>query len=425
MSEEEKVGEENPEEQINEDNPEGEEEKKDEPLLDSDGNPINPEDLLPKEPQNPLKKEVLIKSVKNLQRTYNGVSYAYTELDLREKELDEIGEELNGFTEIRDFNVSNNKLPHINPIGNMPYLVRVDASVNEIKDVNVLNNPERFQFLQILNLKQNKIHVLPEMQAANLLTMDLSENKINDCSQFKGLPRLKKLNLNQNRLKDCMGLANCPNLEVLYVNGNRLTSIKGIENLPNLRKLRLRTNQIEKFDYVPGLPNLEKLAISENQIKDNKQLALLRFPKLKRINVESNPYFDESGVSGKIEILIQLEGFDIKFVNKEEIVPEDKEEVVRVKEERKQKEEEERIQREEEEKQRKEEEERLRKEKEEEERLKKEEEEKERKEKEEEERLKKEEEDKANEENEGREEQKEEEQNEEGGEEENNNEEES
>ena len=41
--------------------------------------------------------------------------------------------------------------------------------------------------------------------------------------------------------------------------------------------------------------------------------------KLNKIKVESNPYFDESGVSGKIEILIQLEGFDIIFVNKEEM----------------------------------------------------------------------------------------------------------
>ena len=348
MSEEGKENE-NPEEQLNEENPE-EEEKKDEPLLDSEGNPIDPEDLKPKEPQNPLKKDMLLKSVKNLQRSYNGLSYAYTELDLKEKELDEIGEDLNSFTEIRDFNASTNKLPHINPIGHMPYLVRVDASVNEINDISVLNNPERFQFLQILKLNQNKIKVLPEMQAANLLFLDLSENKIKDCSAFKGLPKLKKLNLNQNRLSDCTGMMDCPELEVLYLNNNRITSLKGMENLPSLRKLRLRTNQIEVFDYVPDLPNLEKLAISENQIKDNKQFSLLRFANMKRINVDGNPYFDESGASGKIEIMIQLEGLDIKFVNKEEIVPEDKEEVERTKEERKQKEEEERLQREEEEK---------------------------------------------------------------------------
>ena len=42
----------------------------DEVLRDEEGNPINPEDLLPKEPQNPLKKELLQKSLSKLSKTY-------------------------------------------------------------------------------------------------------------------------------------------------------------------------------------------------------------------------------------------------------------------------------------------------------------------------------------------------------------------
>ena len=317
MADEENNVDEEPKEEINE----GEEEKKEEePLLDSDGNPINPEDLKPKAPEAPLKIDMLRKSVKKLQRTYDGLSYAYTEIDLKEKEIDDLGTDIDNFTQILDFNVSTNKLPNINCVKNMPYLIRIDASVNEIKDMDVFNNPERFQYLQLLNLKTNKIHVLPEMQAVNLLQMDLSENKIKDCSQFKGLPNLKKLNLSTNRLENCIGLANCPKLEVLYLNNNRLTSIKGLDNLPVLRKLRLRTNKIETFDSVPNLPMLEKLAISENLIKKNVEFSKLKFPSLKRINIDGNPYFDESGANPKIEVLIQLEGLEIKFVNKEDAV---------------------------------------------------------------------------------------------------------
>ena len=67
MADEENNMEEEPREEINE----GEEEKKEEePLLDSDGNPINPEDLKPKVPEAPLKLDLLRKSVKKLQRTY-------------------------------------------------------------------------------------------------------------------------------------------------------------------------------------------------------------------------------------------------------------------------------------------------------------------------------------------------------------------
>ena len=361
MADEENM-EEEPKEEINE----GEEEKKEEePLLDSDGNPINPEDLKPKVPEAPLKLDMLRKSVKKLQRTYDGLSYAYTEIDLKEKEIDDLGTDIDKFTQIIDFNVSTNKLPNINCVKNMPYLIRIDASVNEIKDMDVFNNPERFQYLQLLNLKTNKIHVLPEMQAVNLLQIDLSENKVKDCTQFKGLPKLKKLNLNNNHMANCIGLANCPKLEVLYLNNNRLTSIQGLENLPSLRKLRLRTNKIEAFDFVPNLPNLEKLAISENLIKVNTEFSKLKFPSLKRINIDGNPYFDESGANPKIEVLIQLEGLEIKFVNKEEITQEDRDAVPGERQARKEKEEEERKQREEEERNKKEEEEKERLEKEE------------------------------------------------------------
>ena len=345
MADEENIDEE-PKEEINE----GEEEKKEEePLLDSDGNPINPEDLKPKVPEAPLKLDMLRKSVKKLQKTYDGLSYAYTEIDLKEKEIDDLGTDIDNFTQILDFNVSTNKISHINCVKNMPYVIRIDASVNEIKDMDVFNNPERFQYLQLLNLKTNKIHVLPEMQAVNLLQIDLSENKVKDCTQFKGLPNLRKLNLNTNHMANCIGLANCPKLEVLYLNNNRLTSINGLENLPSLRKLRLRTNKIETFDTVPNLPNLEKLAISENLIKRNVEFSKLKFPSLKRINIDGNPYFDESGANPKIEVLIQLEGFEIKFVNKEEITQEDRDAVPGEKQARKEKEEEERKQREEEE----------------------------------------------------------------------------
>ena len=396
MADEENNVEEDPKEEINE----GEEEKKEEePLLDSDGNPINPEDLKPKVPEAPLKLDMLRKSVKKLQRTYDGLSYAYTEIDLKEKEIDDLGTDIDNFTQILDFNVSTNKLPNINCVKNMPYIIRIDASVNEIKDIDVFNNPERFQYLQLLNLKTNKIHVLPEMQAVNLLQIDLSENKVKDCTQFKGLPNLKKLNLNTNHMANCIGLSNCPKLEVLYLNNNRLTTLKGLENLPTLRKLRLRTNKIETFDYVPTLPTLEKLAISENLIKSNIEFSKLKFPSLKRINIDGNPYFDESGANPKIEVLIQLEGLEIKFVNKEEITQEDRDAVPGEKQARKEKEEEERKQREEEE------------------RIKKEEEEKERLEREEEEKRKKEEEEKEKLEQEANQEQNEE-NNEEGGEEE-------
>ena len=151
MSEEEKQ----PEENINEEE-EKEEEEKEEPELDSQGNPINPEDL-PKGPRHPLKAELLKQSLKKLSKTFDGLSYAFTAIDIHEKELDDLGEDIKSYTQIRNFNGSTNKIKDINILANMPYISIIDFSTNSIKDISVFNTTEAFQYLQILNLKQNKI----------------------------------------------------------------------------------------------------------------------------------------------------------------------------------------------------------------------------------------------------------------------------
>ena len=70
-------------------------------------------------PEAPLKIDMLRKSVKKLQRTYDGLSYAYTEIDLKEKEIDDLGTDIDNFTQILDFNASTNKIPNINCVKNM------------------------------------------------------------------------------------------------------------------------------------------------------------------------------------------------------------------------------------------------------------------------------------------------------------------
>jgi hypothetical protein len=63
----------------------------------------------------------------------------------------------------------------------------------------------------------------------------------------------------------------------------------------------------------------------------------LRFPRISKVNVASNPGSDEVGAGMKIEILILLEDFEIKAVNKDEVTKEDIEESQNVKRERIQK----------------------------------------------------------------------------------------
>jgi len=95
--------------------------------------------------------------------------------------------------------------------------VKLDCSKNEIRDMDIFKNIEKLQFLQILNLSNNKIKELPELNLVSLLQLNLEGNLIDKAHEFKGLPKLNKLNLKQNKLKDCTGLINCPELDVLYL----------------------------------------------------------------------------------------------------------------------------------------------------------------------------------------------------------------
>jgi Leucine-rich repeat (LRR) protein len=96
-------------------------------------------------------------------------------------------------------------------------LVRLDASKNEIKEILMFSEQDKFKYLQLLNLSTNKIKELPEMNIENLIDLNLQENLIENTINFKGLPKVVKLNLKQNRLKDCLNLANMPKLIVLYL----------------------------------------------------------------------------------------------------------------------------------------------------------------------------------------------------------------
>lgn len=147
----------------------------------------------------------------------DGLSYAYIRLNIIEKELDEIGEEIGNYSHLRDVNISNNKFTHIDPLQYLTYLVRLDASKNEIKQIEMFSDPEKFQFLKILNLNTNKIKELPPMNMRYVTDINLESNIINTANRFNGLPELVRFNLKQNKLKDCLGLANMSKLISLFL----------------------------------------------------------------------------------------------------------------------------------------------------------------------------------------------------------------
>ena len=176
---------------LEEDKAEEEKDKEEEQQLDEEGNPIP--DSGPRKPQRPLKPEMLKESLSNLAKTFDGLSYAFTKLDIHEKELDGLGDDINNYTLLREFICTNNKIQDISALNKMSYMSLIDASINFIKDISFLGVENTFLFLTKLNLKQNKIKVLPRMFSQYLTEINLSENRIAVCSQFTESPKIKEI----------------------------------------------------------------------------------------------------------------------------------------------------------------------------------------------------------------------------------------
>ena len=81
----------------------------------------------------------------------------------------------------------------------------------------MFSDSNKFQFLQRLNLKENKIKELPQMFMRYTTDINLETNLISSANRFDGLPELVTLNLKQNKLKECIGLVNMPKLLCLYL----------------------------------------------------------------------------------------------------------------------------------------------------------------------------------------------------------------
>ena len=323
---------------------------------------VEPEDPIPLEKLNPLKLEQIRKYLKNFTKTFSGMSYAFTTFDCSEKEIDNLCIELENFIHLRDVNISKNKISLISGFNNMTHLIRFDARENDIRDMNCLSDPEKFKYLQLLYLSQNKIKVLPPLYADNLIELHLDNNKIKNASMFQGLKKVRFINLSNNKLKTCEGLANCPELVHLKLNENEIKTFKGMGGFPKLVNLEISNNKFDEFkDEIPQLNSLKKLNISGCAIAKIEEFGKLKFPLINEIICSGNPSADEVGAGIKTEMLILFEGFDLKIVNEDEIVPEDIKEAMdkkeerrieaeRLAEEKRIKEEEERIEREKEEK---------------------------------------------------------------------------
>lgn len=279
-----------------------------------------------------LTAEVVKKAVSQLGRTFDGTSFAFVRLDVTDREIEYLNDELANYQHLRYLELGGNSFNSIDVLAKLPYVLRLNLKGNRVSSLNVFQTEEAFQFLQHIDLTSNQIGSLIALPLPRLLVLNLSQNAIKTCENFEGHPTLTRLSLKGNQLKSLTGLKNMPSLIDLCIAENEVKSLVGLENLPALKRLHLRKNAIETFELtedesLPELPTLEYLNLTENKIADVKSLKpLTAFVTLKNLNVKGTPLGEDLGDNVKKEVLIVIPRLDV--ICKEEITNEDREDAV-------------------------------------------------------------------------------------------------
>ncbi|MFX0012860.1 MAG: leucine-rich repeat domain-containing protein [Candidatus Hermodarchaeota archaeon] len=106
-------------------------------------------------------------------------------------------------------------------------------------------------------------------ERAGLLTLKLSDKKIDDIAEIRGLnllSGLEVLQLDHNNLTKINGLDSLKSLRILDLSSNKITKIEGFEQLSNLEELNLELNQIQVLESLDQLTKLRELNFFGNKI---------------------------------------------------------------------------------------------------------------------------------------------------------------
>jgi hypothetical protein len=153
--------------------------------------------------------------------------------------------------------------PDFKPHHFLQSLISLDLSNNLIQDYSALG---QFKTLQILKLDSNKLTALQPLALPSLLDFSAANNKIEKIAHFEGLAkRLKKLDLSGNLITKIENLGQLRYLELLDLSRNRISRVENLNQNLLLREIVLFGNSIVFVEPVVSLM-LEKLLLSDNKL---------------------------------------------------------------------------------------------------------------------------------------------------------------
>ncbi|KAI9363882.1 hypothetical protein DFJ73DRAFT_956341 [Zopfochytrium polystomum] len=258
----------------------------------------------------PLTPDVVAQHLSVLARTGNGLSFAYTRLEVRGRNIGNI-DLLEGFVHLRFLDMSDNAITSIDALAFMEYLLAIDFHSNRLRripasldrrkylqQVNFAKNRlvsvdvANWPMVAWLNVNDNLLSSLKLQEFGELLHLEARGNRIEHTRGINAR-KLQKLYLAANKLT-AIELEDTPNLQILHLRENQINSLSGFnESLKALHYLNLRNNAVESIDEVEklaALPCLKTLVLSENpveQIPNYRLEVIKRLPKLEKLDKEA------------------------------------------------------------------------------------------------------------------------------------------
>ncbi|OAF65074.1 hypothetical protein A3Q56_07212 [Intoshia linei] len=217
-----------------------------------------------------LNDEIIENCLSNIGRCPDGYNFALIDCRLCSKNLINI-KRLSNYPYIQFLDIQCNSISDISCLSYLKHLTYVNASKNDIANVN-FENPIALRYLNLSFNELTNIGNIP--QNIFLDELYLEHNEINNLDNINQCGVLKVLNLAHNNLVSLDGLENIP-VGILNLNcdlsGNEIQTLIGLSNHRYLEILKLENNKIVdiyEIEYLKYCFNLRNLNLLRNSIQE-------------------------------------------------------------------------------------------------------------------------------------------------------------
>ncbi|EAG1702129.1 LPXTG cell wall anchor domain-containing protein [Listeria monocytogenes] len=209
---------------------------------------------------------------------------------------------LNGLTNLSNLNVSNNKITsfNLNANSNLPMLSAVDIRSNNLKNINVQDQPK----LRTIECDTGSSSELTEVTLKNLPTLIVAGNGSSAYQNdivFSSTPGLSKVILenlpsisSSVRLDRCaieeLVINNLPKVSMVNISNNKITTLEGLENLSAVNNLYASENLVTEIENMHAFPKLQNLELGWNALTNvvMDQVTAEKLPLLRTMDVLGN-----------------------------------------------------------------------------------------------------------------------------------------